>query len=346
MRDYTGRGIYLGIDVHKKTYSITAVCEKQVIKTDTIQADPEELLKYGKQFRNAKIYSAYEAGFCGFNLHRYLIKQGWKNIVVHAASIEVEANRRSKTDVRDSRKLATQLAEGRLVGINVPSEEREQYQALTRLRDKLVRDKTRTSAQLKMLIYKYGLMQLVDDKTITYKWLKKIQNLKIEGPLKYSLDEHVQLWCYLDSRIKLLNIEIKKQAVIDYEIERVYRSAPCIGPTSARILANELGDMSQFSSEGKLFSYLGLTPREHSSGEHKWLGHITRQGKPILRKILIQVSWKAIKEDESLKNTFESLARRIGKRRAIVAIAKRLIGRIRACFRNKTLYKDGKKPIL
>lgn len=89
----------------------------------------------------------------------------------------------------------------------------------------------------------------------------------------------------------------------------IYRSVPGIGPISARVLANELGDMSQFSNERQLFSYLGLTPTEHSSGEHVRQGHITRQGKPILRKILTQVAWKAIYLDDSLRKVHERSGR-------------------------------------
>jgi transposase len=111
-----------------------------------------------------------------------------------------------------------------------------------------------------------------------------------------------------------------------------------VGKTSARVLANELGDMSQFSSERSLFSYTGLTPCEYSSGEHTRKGHISRQGKSILRSILNQCSWVAIKYDKSLRDIFERIAKRAGRKRAIVAVARRLIGRLRACFRKGEEY--------
>lgn len=96
--------------------------------------------------------------------------------------------------------------------------------------------------------------------------------------------------------------------------------------------------MSQFASERALFSYTGLTPSEYSSGEHRRQGHISRQGKPILRKILIQCSWVAIRYDSSLREIYERIAKRAGGKRAIVAVARRLVGRIRACFRTKQVY--------
>jgi transposase len=346
MREYTGKIVYLGIDVHKNTYSVTAICDNEIIKRDTIQAKPETLLKYCKRFTGAKIHSVYEAGFCGFSLHRFLIKNGVLNIVVHPPSIETEANVRSKTDKRDSKKMAIQLSAGRLKGIHVPSEKREQFQALTRLREKLVRDKTRTGSQLKMLLHKFGLFSLVEDRLISKKWLDKVLNLKLAEPLKYSVNEHVVMWRYLNERIKLINAEIKKQAVEDYAIERIYRSGPAIGPTFARIFANELGDMSQFFSEDALYSYVGFTPKEHSSGEHIRLGHITRQGKSIFRKMLVEIAWKAIYVDPTLMNVFERISKHSGKKRAIVAVGKRIIGKLRACFRKNELYKCGEEKLI
>ena len=113
MRDYTSKTVYIGIDVHKKTYAVTAICNKEVVKKDTMTADCNNLLRYiTKYFKGAVIYTAYEAGFSGFHLHRFLIKNGVKNIVVHPASIEVSSRDRVKTDKRDSLKIASQLSNG------------------------------------------------------------------------------------------------------------------------------------------------------------------------------------------------------------------------------------------
>ena len=83
---------------------------------------------------------------------------------------------------------------------------------------------------------------------------------------------------------------------------------------------------------------IGLAPSEYSSGEHKRQGHISRQGRSVLRKIIIQASWKAIHKDSSLKIIYERISRTAGKKRAIVSIARRLIGQICSCFRSNELY--------
>jgi len=103
--------------------------------------------------------------------------------------------------------------------------------------------------------------------------------------------------------------------------------------------------MSQFGNEKKLYSYTGLTPCEYSSGEHVRRGHISRQGKPILRKVLVQSAWVAIKIDPSLKKIYERISNKAGAKRAIIAIARRLIGRIKSCFDSGTLYQVAEQVV-
>jgi transposase len=156
--------------------------------------------------------------------------------------------------------------------------------------------------------------------------------------VRFSIETFAKMWLEFDAKIKEIDIEIKKQAIKDKAIDAVYEGASGIGWISARILANELGNLLQFKNERELFSYIGFTPSEHSSGEHTRQGHITKQGKSIVRKILVQASWVAIRHDKALQAVYERIAAKSGAKRAIVAVARRLIGRIRACFRTGELY--------
>lgn len=344
MRNYSNQVVYLGIDVHKKTYAVTAISDGQVVKKDSLKADPQTLIAYCKKyFPGARIESAYEAGFCGFHLHRCLEAGGIKNRVVDAAGMEIAVGDRVKTDKRDSLKIATHLAAGRLEGIRIPSPEREDYRIITRTREAWVKQRSRIACQLKSLLHQHGLIKADDTKLVSLKWLKALEEMTVSSSLKYALDLHISMWRLLDAQIKNIQEKLEEQAKEDADIEAIYRSVPGVGPTSARVLANELEDISQFSNERKIASYIGLTPSEYSSGEHVRQGHITRQGKPILRKILVQVAWKAVSLDVELQGIFERLAARVGKRKAIVAIARKLVIRMRTCFRTGELYRYVKR---
>lgn len=338
MQEYTGKTIFLGIDVHKKSYAVTLICDKRVIKKDRLEAKPEVLGRYcEKKFSGAKIKSAYEAGFCGFSLHRRLLRMGIESEVVHPASIEVAARERVKNDKRDSLKIATQLSEGRLRGIHVPDEVREGYREVSRLREVFVKKKIKVGNQIKSLLHRQGLYTEEHDKALSLRQVEKLKDLEVSRDIQFCLEMLCEEWIKLAKEIKTIEEKLEEQAVEDH-LEKTYRSLPGVGKISARTLANELGDMSQFQNERQLFSYVGMTPREHSSGEHRWLGHISRQGKPIVRKILVQAAWKAVKVDKGLGEKFEKLSKRAGSKRAIVAIGRILIGYARSCLKENRLY--------
>ena len=333
MRDYTQKDVYIGIDVHKKTYSVAVICEEKVVKRDTLAAYPMQLVRYIKKyFKGARVHTAYEAGFSGFHLHRILELNGINNIVVHPASIKISARNKVKNDKRDALKIAKQLHDKDIQGIKVPSVEREHFRTVTRTRDSIMETRKRVGNQLKSLLFLHGQIAPDDDMKVCKTWIKKVMQLDVGEDIKYCVALYAQLWLDLDGKLQEILKKLHAQAARDEGIDTIYRAVPGIGALSARILANELEDMQYFSSEKKLFSYTGLTPSEHSSGEHKRQGNISRQGKPLLRKILVQVAWRAIRSDSRLSEVFERIAKKAGKRRAIVAIARKIIGCIRSCF--------------
>jgi len=342
-RNYAGKTIYMGIDVHKKTYCCVSICEGEVVKRDTISSQPEGLLRYIKKFfPNAKIISGYEAGFSGFHLHRALIQGKIENIVIHAASIEVSARDRVKTDKRDALKIATQLSAQRLRGIFVPNVEQEAKRNVSRLRFNFWKLRQQVGARLKSLLFTQGLIEGDDNTRLTKKWmtqkLLKIEKENYPDGFCFAIKKHVDAWEYLTEKIKEIEEKLKVQAMSEKDLHRIFVSVPGIGFIHARQLANELGDMSQFHNEKELFSYTGLTPSEFSSGEHVRQGHISRQGRSVLRNILIEAAWVAIGKDPSLHEIYDRISRHRGGKRAIVGVARRLVGRIRSCLKNNKLY--------
>ncbi len=343
MRDYNGKTVYVGIDVHKKTYSCVSICNNEVVKRDSMPGKPEVILNYlNNAFKGAKIESVYEAGFSGFHLHRFLVSNGIENRVVNAASIEISSRDRVKTDKRDALKMGVQLSVGRLKGIHVPDENREEMRSVTRLRATMMKLRNQVGNQFKSLLFTQGLIDVNDDTTVSEKWVeRKIFEVKDKGFLEdfiFTAEQYQDQWMQLNNRVKEITKRMKAQSKQEQGLQDIYESVPGIGPIHARQLINELGDMKQFKNERRLFSFTGLTPCEYSSGENIRQGHISRQGNPVLRKILVESAWVAIYRDPDLKETFDRIAHRRGKKRAIVAVARRLVGRIRSCVLSGSLY--------
>ena len=108
---HVGKNVYVWIDMHKRTFSLTAICVDAVTKKWSMPADVDRCMNMiAKHFGDGEIHTVYEAGFSGYSLHRRLLAAGIQNIVVCPSSVQKSPNDRVKTDLLDSKKLATQLA--------------------------------------------------------------------------------------------------------------------------------------------------------------------------------------------------------------------------------------------
>jgi transposase len=334
---YKDKKVFIGIDVHRRSYSVTAICDEIVVKRWRMTASAEELVSLLKRyFLGAELYTVYEAGFSGFGLSRTLDKAGINNIVVNAGSIETSARDKVKTDKKDSLKLATHLSLGRLNGIRIPSEENEEHRQLCRTRTQQVRNRVRIMNQLRMKLHYHSLLPAECQGVLQRSLVESLAKTQPKE-ISESFESLCRVWEVLDLEINSLTKKLSEQAKRD-DYEKIYRSIPGIGSIASRILSTELGDMTQFVNEKALFSYTGLTPMEFSSGENRRLGHISRQGNSRLRAVLIECAWVAIRKDPDLKKSFLRIASRSGKKRAIVAIARKLIGRARSLLKQGVLY--------
>lgn len=336
--DYLGKEVFVGIDVHKKSYAIAVHCEGKLVKNWSMKASPEQLdVTLHRDFKGAVINSVYEAGFSGFHLHRVLEQAGVRNTVVHPAHIET-SSKRVKTDKIDAKKLAEQLESGRLKSIYIPTAEEEDRRALSRGRDWAVGRRTSIGNQLKMKLHSMGV-QIPDGKKMSLSFLDWVNGLDITPGHKFAIDELAEAWKEENRRIKRFDKQLEAQAELDSK-EEIIRSVPGVGAVSARTISNELGDMSRFRNERALASFTGLTPGEYSSGEHVRRGHITREGPAKIRAMLTEVAWRAVAVDEGLKRYHRKISARIGSKKAIIAVARKMICRIRKCLATETKWKQ------
>ena len=223
LMNYEGKEVFVGLDVHKRHYAVACVCEGVLVKKATMKSGEENLLLFlRKYFPGAKLKTAYEAGFSGFVLHRYLEKNGIESSVVNAASIEVSSRDRVKTDKRDAVKIAKQLASGFLKGIHVPSERREAKRSLSRLRETVMKARKRAGNQLKSFLYLEGLIQGEDDTKVSKKWLKKVSGYSVDGEAKYCIDFFVNEWLSLENKVKEIDKRLQEQEEVEAKQEYYY----------------------------------------------------------------------------------------------------------------------------
>jgi transposase len=346
--DYTGHTIFIGVDVHKRNYVVAVVLEGTVARKFSMEAKPSNLTNYiKKNFNEAnEVRTVYEAGFCGFGLHRMLKNAGFSSIVVNPASINIEANNRVKTDKKDAVKLAMELYYNRLRPIYVPNELQEAHRILLRTREQISKQRAKVANQIKSKLTYLGKIECCETRKISIKYIKELKTRlrNLPDEIVFSMDLLFDNWIFLTRKLFSIRRRIRSAAKKS-NIEPIYRSVPGIGEISSQYLIAELGNMSRFKNEKQLFSYTGLTPCEYSSGDKVRRGNISRQGPPRLRNLMVEAAWRAIRDDPSLKKMYENISIRRGGNRAIVAIARKLIGRIRSCLKQNTFYVINKEGL-
>jgi transposase len=339
--DYSGQHVYVGLDVHKKKWSVTIMTELLEHKKFTMPPQAEVLGQYLRRtFPGARYHSVYESGFCGFSVHTKLCEEHIDSMIVNPADVPVtDKQKRRKSDTVDSRKLATELRNGTLTPLYVPSLNAQQDRTLVRLRSAIVKKQTRCKNQIKSLLAYYGIAMPEDmaDQHWSKRYLVYLRGLATndtssDRALLILLDE----LDYLRASVLRLTRELRTLAKLDSYRDQVAHlvSIPGISVVSAMILLTELVDIQRFRSLDDLASFVGLVPDEHSSGEDRTITDITTRRNPFLRHVLIEAAWVAVRYDSELLLCFTSLSRRMIKKQAIVRIARKVLNRVRFVLRN------------
>jgi len=341
--DFTGQTIYIGMDVHRKSWTVSIFMELIEHKTFTQPPDVEVLVSYlRRHFPGARYRAVYEAGFCGFWIHDKLREQGIPCLVVNPADIPTRDKERArKGDRSDSRKLARGLRSGELEGIYIPPRATVEDRSLIRTRQAMVRKQTRCKNQIKSLLHFYGIPVPDVYGHWSRNFIRSLEALRLERESgNLAMKAHLMELIHLRQILAQLDRDILALSRTDEYRNRVQllRSVPGISTLSAMVLLTELGDLSRFTSLDKLCGYVGLTPDTHASGEKLGVGDMTRRCNPVFRSLLIECAWVAVRKDPALALAYHNFCKRTLKTKAIVKIARKLLNRIRFVLNNRCQY--------
>ncbi|OFV86591.1 MAG: hypothetical protein A3J75_08800 [Acidobacteria bacterium RBG_16_68_9] len=285
------------------------------------------------QYRDCQLHVAYEACGFGYELAWQLQEQGVQVSVIAPSRIERAPGLQVKTDRVDVGKMARKLEQGALKAIYVPSRPIHEQRQLGRTYAQCVKERKRAQIRIRSLMQEQGrLGPLPVEGWKAYRtWL---QAQALPEPVRLCMQAHEQLRTLADQQAQRLRLQLDQLAHSEpYRALVTALSAQSgVGQLSAIRLILELGDMGRFATTAALPHYLGLTPSQYSSGEVDHRGHILKCGPGALRALLLQCAWSAVRlgRDAEIKARFDRLAPRIGRKRAIVAVARRLAIKVRA----------------
>jgi transposase len=320
--------LFVGIDLHRLRWQVTIRTDDVELFSGSIPGRWEALQRLLGRYQQYAIHVVYEAGYFGFWLHDRLQEASIECIVTPPSLLPMEYGNRVKTDRRDSRKLAQLLAKGLLKRVWVPSLEERYHRQVIRRRRQLIGDRVRTQNRIKAELRLYG----IEIAEAVGKWsqayvdnLSRLQfhNRWMQESFKRLLEEHQFLSQQIVRQTELLG-ELA-QTELYRERVGILRSLPGVGLIAAMELLLELQDVARFRRAEDLAAYVGLTPAQYSSADKIRMGRITAIGKNALRGTLVEVAWRLIGKDASVRSTYERIKLRTGSKRAIVAIARRVL---------------------
>ena len=340
--------LFIGMDIHKKSWSIHLRTDISDHKSFTTPPDSEILYRYvSEHFPEHEVSLTYEAGCCGFAAARTFLNYGWKVLVVNPADIpRMDKQYYQKTDSIDSRNLSKQLQTGHLNGIYIPDEEQDELKSLLRQRAEVTKGLRSVKTRIKSLLLYHGIH--VPEKYDNTNWSKEFISWLNEIKWKHSTGKMTLLSMlrtydlYYHEHLQIANelrAYCRKNHKKDYYL---LKSIPGIGGYLASAVLAEVGDLRRFKNEGQFASYVGLIPMMRSSGGTENIVGVTPRCRALLRSYIIESAWVAYRLDPEMQTYYR---KHIGKnpKSIIVKIARKMLNRMLAVIKTETPYEINHK---
>lgn len=343
---YKDNIIFIGLDTHKVSTEVAYIEDQRGAKSvhhGKIKTNKSAIMKLARQFQSkypqATLHFVYEAGPCGYWIYRLLTSLGHCCYVVAPSLIPKKPGDKIKTDKRDAMKLAKLLKSEDLTPIYVPEPEDEAIRDLSRARETAMKDLKDAKYQLKGLFLRNNITCKVKDNW-SNQHLRWLTELVLPHPSQQIvLQEMIQTITERIKRVERLVNELAHQAkqwryypvVQALQAMRGIRFLVAVGTIA------ELGDLRRFDHPRKLMAYLGLVPKENSSGDNRKQGAITKCGNGRARRLLIEGA-QTYKHNANVSTELQKRQETLPK--VVIDIAWK--AQLRLCRRYKRLMQRGK----
>jgi len=315
---------YFGIDMHKHYVVLAAVDGQQEVVVKPRKLHWSEFESWVKENLTGADEAVIEAMAGAWQTHDQLAEHAGRVVVAHPYHVKLVAASMVKTDKRDAVALARLLAANIVPEVWVPPPHVRELRSLVAHRQRLVWKRATAKVRVRSVLQSN---RLVGPKGMSAFDPDYWETLDVS-----SIDRLRALHAIAD--IDLVTAQIKE---VEQELSRVSASQPWvnqvpyliqlpgIGLTTAMTVLGAIGDVTRFPTARQLVGYAGLGARVYTSGLTHKTGGITKQGRSELRCAMVEAAWNAIKYSDLWRERFERLAYRIGRQKAAVAMARKLL---------------------
>lgn len=331
--------LFVGIDLHKKTISVCVVSQARVVlqRKTFLCIDTERVRAFFAELRPFR--AVVEATASYEWLWQLLEPLAERLVLAHPKKLRVIAESTRKTDRLDAQVLAEFLALDMIPEAHRPSPRLRQHRALVRQRCYVRRRAAGTRTKIRRILADYN----ADRRDLfTAQGQEALAALALSPADRFVVDQLTAEWRHHSRQVraaeKRLREFAKEAPTAEAEARAALRSVPGIGVVTVEVLVSEIGDIRRFRSAKDVAAYAGLVPKiRESAGKGKELG-ITKEGSRLLRWVLVEAAWRLVRRSQRWQTIFEQLRLRRGKKKAIVAVARRLLGVLVALWRHGVKY--------
>jgi len=330
---------YVGVDLHKKTIVSCALNQdRKPLASRTFGCQQTDAIR--DFFRGLTPFRVVIEATASYDwLAELLDPLAERVVLAHPGKLRVIAESTKKTDKLDARILAEFLARDMIPEAHRPTQRQREHRALVRHRQHLKQSTTALKNKMRRIAADYN----ADRKDLfTATGWATLQAVALRDADRFVLDQLHAGWQHLEGQLKALAVRLKafaaKAPAKEAEARAKLATIPGVGPVTVDVVVSELGDIGRFHSAKAVCAYAGLVPAvRQSGGKAKELG-ITKTGSPLLRWALVEAAWRVIRQGAAWRRVYEQVKKKAGGKKAIVAVARRLLVVMTAMLRDGTNY--------
>lgn len=320
---------YVGVDLHKQVISVCVVLQEEgkrkVALRRTFRCKEPEVI--GSFFAQQAPFQVVVEASATYEWFVKIVEPFADRVVLaHPKKLRVIAESTRKTDKLDAQVLAEFLALDMVPEAHRPPPRVREHRILVRYRSYLQRRRSSLKTKLRGILGRYN----ADVQNLfTKKGREYLTTVKLSDAHRFIVDQLVESLDHYTKQLKASDKKLSQFAeeapIAEREARMILDTMPCVGPVTTDVVISELGDVRRFSSQKKVTAYAGLDPGiRESANRSKQLG-ITKEGSRMLRWAMVELAWRIVGKTRRWGLIYHKLKRRTGAKKAIVAVARRLL---------------------
>lgn len=333
-RPEAGQAVWIAIDVARSKWAFNVRWGGVEQRRLSTPGSIEHLQALVGQYEGCRVHVAYESCGFGYEIAWWCQEREIAVTVIPPSTLERAPGAHVKTDRVDAAAMNLKHEKGLLKCVHIPTRTEHEQRQLSRTYGQVLKDRKRAQMRLRSLMQEHGRLGPVPQAgwACYERWLRRQE---MPAPVALSIEQLLAeraVAAQATLRLRAALRQLARHPEYKPVVQRLSQQSG-VGWFTAIRLRLEIGDIRRFTTADSFVHYLGLTPSEYSSGDTVHRGHLLKCGPGFVRGWLLQCAWAAAtgrSPDPEFVECYQRLVGRAGKKRAIVAVARRLALRLRA----------------